>query len=77
MNKLSRKFTQVKGLKTTKGAEQRLERILEDAVLDKPVEYVIITQEDGTFVPLVMLSADDSYLMHILAGNGVCVWAVC
>ena len=62
----------VAGLKTEKGAQKRLDAVME-IIKESGSKYMLYRKLDGTFVPLVFLNDRGGWAAGLLAHNGVCV----
>jgi hypothetical protein len=71
MTNLNSWLETIEGLKTEKGAQKRLDKVLE-LIKENGSKYMIYRKMDGTFVPLVIASSKD-YAVGAYAHNGVCV----
>jgi len=70
-NNLNNWLDTVPGLKTEKGAQKRLDSVM-DLVIENGSKFMIYRKFDGTFVPLIIASAKD-WAVGTYAHKGVCV----
>lgn len=77
VNRLEQVFAQAKGTKTRLGAEARLAKFIGWAEADTSnrhrVQAFILTREDGTFIPVIILNENTSWMMHYAIHCGCCV----
>lgn len=61
----------IPGLKTEKGAQKRLDKVM-SLIVENRSKYMIFKKNDGTFVPLVFANSND-WAAASYAWAGVCV----
>ena len=62
----------IRGLKTEKGAQMRLDAVM-DIIEESNSKYMLYRKQDGNFVPLVILSDKGGWAAGLLAFKGICV----
>jgi phosphatidylserine decarboxylase len=65
-------FQEAKGCKTREGADRRVQRWAENFA-DTSVTYVIASQRNGKFIPIIFLSEGQVHLFHSAIDAGICV----
>lgn len=66
---IAERFPDYTGYKTYKGALAKMEK----ALPQEPVSWIICAREDGTFIPVAILSDKNEYLAGYFAHHGICV----
>lgn len=72
MTNLNNWLETIVGLKTEKGAQKRLDAVME-IIEESGSKYMLYRKLDGTFVPLVFINERGGWAAGLLAFKGVCV----
>ena len=72
MTNLNNWLEKIEGLKTEKGAMNRLNQVM-SVVVESESKYMIYRKLDGTFVPIVFLNSNGGWAAGMLAYKGICV----
>lgn len=77
VRRLENTFAAAKGTTTRKGAEARLAKFTAWAEADTTARHLptafILTREDGTFIPVIIMNEKNSWMMHFAIDCGCCV----